>query len=117
MKHFKFIVLIGFLAILFACKQNGDGYEKPKTTAIEKIIVQDKTISLNATNEKITATILPSNANQSVTWASEDVNTLVVEAGTGLLTPKKAGKVKVIATRVSDSTKKRRSNYHNIFSK
>ncbi len=106
MKHFKFIVLIGFLAILFACKQNGDGYEKTKTTPIEKIIVQDKTISLNAANEKITATILPSNANQSVTWASEDVNTLVVEAGTGLLTPKKAGKVKVIATSVSDSTKK-----------
>ena len=47
MKHFKFIVLIGFLAILFACKQNGDGHERPKTVPIEKIVVRDTTISLN----------------------------------------------------------------------
>ena len=73
MKHFKSILLLGFLAVLFACKQNGDGYERPKTIPIEKIVVQDKTIFLNATNEKITATVLPANANQSVTWASEEL--------------------------------------------
>lgn len=106
MKHFKSILLFGFLAVLFACKQKGDGHERPKTVPIEKIIVQDTTISLNSTNEKITATVLPANANQSVTWASEDVNTLVIEPSTGLLTPKKAGKVKVIATSTVDSTKK-----------
>ena len=40
MKHFKSILLFGFLAVLFACKQNGDGHERPKTIPIEKIVVQ-----------------------------------------------------------------------------
>ena len=106
MKHSKFIVFFAILAVLFACNQNGDGHEKPKTPPIEKIIVQDKTISINATNEKITATVIPSTANQSVTWKSEDDGILVVEANTGLLTPKKEGKVKVTATSTSDNTKK-----------
>ena len=106
MKHFKSVLLLSFLAVPFACKQSGDEHEKLKTIPIEKIVVQDKTISLNATNEKMTATVLPSNANQSVTWTSDDINILVIEASTGLLTPKKAGKVKVIASSTSDSTKK-----------
>ena len=106
MKHFKYILLLGFLAVLFACKQNGDGHERPKTVPIEKIVVQDKTISFNATDEKITATVIPSTANQTVSWTTEDINTLVIESSTGLLTPKKTGKVKVIATSTVDSTKK-----------
>jgi len=106
MKHFKSVLLLSFLAVLFACKQSEDEHEKPKTIPIEKIVVQDKTISLNATNEKMTATVFPSNANQSVTWTSDDINILVIEASTGLLAPKKAGKVKVIASSTSDSTKK-----------
>jgi len=68
--------------------------------------VQDKTISFNATDERITATVIPSTANQTVSWTTEDINTLVIESSTGLLTPKKAGKVKVIATSTVDSTKK-----------
>lgn len=106
MKYFKFIVFFSILAVLFACNQNGDGHEKPKTPPIEKIIVQDKTISINATNEKITAIVIPSTANQSVTWVSEDTTIVVIDASTGLLTPRKAGKVKVIATSTVDSTKK-----------
>ncbi|MGP1415087.1 MAG: Ig-like domain-containing protein [Treponema sp.] len=106
MKHSKFIVFFGILAVLSACKQNGDGHENLKTPSIEKIIVQDKTISINATNEKITATVIPSTANQSVTWVSEDTTIVVIDASTGLLTPKRAGKVKVIATSTVDSTKK-----------
>lgn len=94
--------------LLFACKQDkkdGDA-QKHNTPPIEKIIVQDKTISLNLTSEKVVATVMPSTENQSVIWASADSTILIVEANTGTLIPKKAGKVKVIATSTVDSTKK-----------
>ena len=94
----KINILFCILVLLvFACKQDkkdGD-VQKHDRHPIEKIIVQDKTISLNSTSEKVVATVIPSTANQSVIWASADSTILIVEANTGVLIPKKAGKVKV----------------------
>ena len=40
--------------------------------------MQDSTISLNATNEKITAIVIPATANQTVNWTSEDNKILTI---------------------------------------
>lgn len=72
--------MFNVLLVLFACNQNAKGEEdeNPKTISIKKIIVQDSTISLNATNEKIMAIVIPATANQTVNWTSEDNKILTI---------------------------------------
>lgn len=52
---------------------------------------------------KLSATVLPSTADQHVTWSSSDTSVATVSSGT--VTAKSAGKSTITATSKGDSTK------------
>jgi|GEM_PF-5057802 len=64
----------------------------------QSIVVNDKTISLNQVDQKMTAIVSPEGCEQGVTWESESPNIVTIDATTGLLTPVSVGKAKIIAT-------------------
>jgi len=68
------------------------------------VVVNDKTISLDQVDQKMTARVLPEGCEQGLTWKSENPNIVAINASTGLLTPLTVGRAKIIATSTEDST-------------
>jgi Ig domain protein group 2 domain protein len=73
---------------------------------VQSVTVEDKTISLDTMDEKMSATVLPTNAVQTVKWTSKDTNVVMIDENSGQLTPFKAGEATIVATSTADPTKK-----------
>jgi uncharacterized protein YjdB len=80
---------------------------KVTVTPVVESITLDKTEVhlINGEEEQLKATILPADANQEVTWSSDDEAIAVVTA-TGLVQAKGLGEAIITATSVSDPNKK-----------
>ena len=76
--------------------------EKPK---VQYITVEDKTIALNQTTEKMVANVFPEEALQTVTWTSKNTSIVDIDATTGMLIPIGIGEAQVVATSTEDATK------------
>lgn len=77
-----------------------------KAPKVQSVTVEDKTISLDTTTEKMTAVVLPSNAVQTVKWTSKHDTIVQIDENSGQLTPIKAGEATIVATSTADPTKK-----------
>ncbi len=83
-------------------------------TVKEKSKVKPTSITVTADPSEVEAggtaqcnvTVEPAGADESVTWSSGDENIATVDASTGLVTTKKAGKVKITATSKADPSVK-----------
>ena len=73
---------------------------------VQSVTVEDKTISLDTMDEKMSATVLPSNAVQTVKWTSKDTNVVMIDETSGQLSPIKAGEATIVATSTANPTKK-----------
>lgn len=96
--------------ITFTSKANpAKTIEIPVTTAVPtvaSITVADKTIATGQASQKMTATVLPANAVQTVTWTSDNTGVVLIDATTGLLSPIGKGTATITATSTEDTTKK-----------
>ena len=75
-------------------------------TPVERISIDQNHLSLKPNEKsKFTATVLPAQANQAVTWSSDAPSIVSVDSKTGELTALKAGQATITAASVSNPDK------------
>ena len=75
-------------------------------TPVERVSIDQNHLSLKPNEKsKFTATVLPAQANQAVTWSSDAPSIVSVDSKTGELTALKAGQATITAASVSNPDK------------
>lgn len=98
MKKFRHYALLLFAVMaVSACSKDNDETNSTPKVEIEKVELNQTALNLNVGEEKtLTATVTPSDANQTVTWESSNETIATVKDGT--VTGKTAGTATITAT-------------------
>ena len=98
MKKFRHYALLLFAVMaVSACSKDNDETNSTPKVEIEKVELNQTALNLNVGEEKtLTATVTPSDANQTVTWESSNETIATVKDGT--VTGKTAGAATITAT-------------------